>query len=249
MFRYDHLAFRYEPFPIGIARPILDDSTYRELLASYPPIERFVALSKVGMKYTLSERFNPADYADVIRSSRRWREFHAWIKSDAFIRSTLDALREHHLDLGLDISRSRPSRRLGLVLDALKGSGSRSPLLTSRFEFSMLPAKGGSVIPHTDGISKIVTLVVSMVGEKEWDPAWGGGTDIVWPRDVKQSFNRTNAQLDFSEVEVIDTFDFAPNQAVVFIKTFNSWHAVRPMTGPDPHVMRRTLTINIENPS
>jgi hypothetical protein len=33
---------------------------------------------------------------------------------------------------------------------------------------------------------------------------------------------------------------------VVFAKTFNSWHCVRPMTGPDAQVWRRSLTINIE---
>jgi hypothetical protein len=47
-------------------------------------------------------------------------------------------------------------------------------------------------------------------------------------------------------MEVLDTFPFTPNQAVVFIKTFNSWHSVRPMVGADSTAMRKTLTINIE---
>jgi hypothetical protein len=46
-------------------------------------------------------------------------------------------------------------------------------------------------------------------------------------------------------MEVIDTYEFMPNQGVVFIKTFNSWHSVRPMTGPDAGALRKTLTINI----
>jgi hypothetical protein len=33
---------------------------------------------------------------------------------------------------------------------------------------------------------------------------------------------------------------------VVFVKTFNSWHSVRPMTGSGSALMRKTLTINIE---
>jgi hypothetical protein len=32
------------------------------------------------------------------------------------------------------------------------------------------------------------------------------------------------------------------------VKTFNSWHCVRPMPVPDDELMRRTLTINIETP-
>jgi hypothetical protein len=55
-----------------------------------------------------------------------------------------------------------------------------------------------------------------------------------------------NAKAEFGEMEVIDTFDFTPNQAVIFVKTFNSWHSVRPMQGNGSGAMRRTLTINIE---
>jgi hypothetical protein len=113
----------------------------------------------------------------------------------------------------------------------------------------MLPARGGHVLPHSDGAGKVVTLVVSVLGEGEWDPSWGGGTDVNRPKDPRFHFNRLNRQLGFDDVEVLDTFAFEPNQAVVFVKTFNSWHSVRPMTAPDPARMRRTLTINIETPS
>ena len=37
-----------------------------------------------------------------------------------------------------------------------------------------------------------------------------------------------------------------PNQCVIFVKTFNSWHAVYPMTGHGSQALRKTLTINIE---
>jgi hypothetical protein len=33
---------------------------------------------------------------------------------------------------------------------------------------------------------------------------------------------------------------------VIFVKTFNSWHSVRPMQGNGSGAMRKTLTINIE---
>jgi hypothetical protein len=47
-------------------------------------------------------------------------------------------------------------------------------------------------------------------------------------------------------MEVLDTYEFTANQAVIFVKTFNSWHSVRPMTGRDSNALRKTLTINIE---
>jgi hypothetical protein len=47
-------------------------------------------------------------------------------------------------------------------------------------------------------------------------------------------------------MEILETYPFQPNQAVMFVKTFNSWHSVRPMTGTGSKAMRKTLTINIE---
>jgi hypothetical protein len=59
-------------------------------------------------------------------------------------------------------------------------------------------------------------------------------------------FNRLNKQAGFEDMDVIDTYSFTPNQIVMFVRTFNSWHSVRPMTGKGSDAMRRTLTINIE---
>ena len=249
-FSWDHLQMRYEPFPIGLARPLVDAETYREMVEAFPPLERFSTLSKVGDKYSLGEKFGVKEFQEFVRSHPLWREFHAWVKSRDFVRGVLDALRERHVDLGFDLDSPRRSLLRKRFADALRG-GSRigSLLLSSRFEFSMLPARGGHVLPHTDGASKCVTLVVSMLREGEWDASWGGGTDVNRPKDPRLSFNRLNQQLGFDDMEVIDTYAFEPNQAVVFVKTFNSWHSVRPMTGPDSAPMRRTLTINIETPT
>jgi len=85
-----------------------------------------------------------------------------------------------------------------------------------------------------------------MLREGEWDPSLGGGTDVNAPKDVRYSFNHLNRQAGFDDMGVLDTFAFTPNQAVVFVKTFNSWHSVRPMTGDGAGRMRKTLTINIE---
>ena len=44
---------------------------------------------------------------------------------------------------------------------------------------------------------------------------------------------------------MLRTVPFLPNQAMLFIKTFNSLHGVQPMKGPETR-LRRTLTLNIE---
>jgi hypothetical protein len=246
-FSFDKLRFRYEPFPIGIGRPLMPPDLYAELLASYPEPERFAYLPKVGHKYTLSEKSNPDKYHEVLRQRPVWGELHSWIKSDTFIVSVMDALRAHRIDLGYH-GEIPLGRRVGKAARRLaRGKLSLGPVrLRSRFEFSMLPADGGSVIPHTDSLEKIVTLIVSMVAEGEWNPAFGGGTDVNRHRDPSASFNALNRRAEFEEMEILETFEFAPNQVVLFVKTFNSWHSVRPMTGKGSTAMRRTLTINIE---
>jgi len=247
MFSYANLALRYDPFPIGLAKPLVDAAVYDEMVASYPDRDLFAYLAKVGHKYSLSEKSNPKTYHDFIRSKPVWRDFHSLVKSKTFIKDVVDALAERNIDLGYN-KLPTPAKRLWKLARNL-GRGTLDagrPSLSARFEYSMLPAEGGYVIPHTDSPGKIITMVVSMVAEGEWDPDLGGGTDVNKPKDPKLTYNELNRQAGFDEMEVIDTFEFTPNQGVIFIKTFNSWHSVRPMTGKDTDAMRKTLTINIE---
>ena len=248
-FNYENLAFRYKPFPIGYAKPLMDPDVYRDLLDSYPPVEIFENLPKLGRKYSLSERFHPRQYRQWIETHPTWRDFHRWVKSDDFIAGVMEALRGRDIDLGYRGSRTFLGRAGSAIKGFLRsggGSGSRLDRLRTRFEFSMLPADGGHILPHTDAPSKIVTLIVSMVGEGEWDPGFGGGTEVNQPRDDRLSFNYLNNQAQFEDMDVLDTFEFTSNQAVVFVKTHNSWHCVRPMKGQGSDAMRKTLTINIE---
>jgi hypothetical protein len=246
MFSFEHLTFRYEPFPIGLAKPVMDDGLYRQLVAAYPAREMFGDLSKVGYKFSLSEKYNRQHYHRLVRSHPLWKELHQWIKSDDFLRSVLRALEEQHIDLGYKVKSpaGRLIRRLGKI--ARGRPCERINRLMARFEFSMLPVDGGHVLPHTDSPGKIITLIVSILEEGEWDPAYGGGTDLNHPRSERYMFNRLNKQAGFEDMEVIDTYAFTPNQIVMFVRTFNSWHSVRPMTGKGSNAMRRTLTINIE---
>jgi hypothetical protein len=244
-FNYDNLGFRYEPYPIGLAKPLMEPDLYREFLANYPSSEWFLYIEKLGHKYSLSEHFNPEMFRKYLRSNPLWNDFNKWIKSRDFVRGVVDALSEHSLDVGFnpDMTVIKQLRKRVTHSGRLTCSAAR---LVSRFEFSMLPAAGGHILPHTDSPSKVITLVVSMVDEGEWNPAFGGGTDVNQAKDVKRNFNQTNEQSRFEDMDVIDTFEFTPNQAVIFIRTFNSWHSVRPMTGMDSGAMRKTLTINIE---
>ena len=246
-FSYDHLQFDYEPFPIGLAKPLMEENDYRRFVDNYPPLDLFQNVAKLGKKYSLSERFNRREYHQWIRSQPLWREFHRWIKSRQFVSGVIDALKANHIDMGYE-SQVEASRRLRrLISDIARGRvcRRRAPL-KARFEFSMLPADGGNILPHTDAPSKLITLIVSIVDEGEWDAAFGGGTDVNQPKSLTQCFNWLNRQAQFEDMDVLRTYEYRPNQAVIFVKTFNSWHSVRPMAGSGSSAMRRTLTINIE---
>lgn len=249
MFHFDHAHFRYEPYPICAIPEVLDPGTYKALVESYPPIELFTTLPEVGNKYVLSEKYNGRAYRRFIASTPVWKELHDWIKSEAFIDAVDELLKRSGVDVGLKAYRaSFPVRWKKLLRDLFvhRRLPRVHPQLYTRFEFSMLPSDGGCVIPHTDSPGKLITLVVSMVGEGEWDPSLGGGTDVNRPKDMRRSYNELNRNVAFEDVEVLHTFEFLPNQCVLFIKTFNSLHSVRPMAVPGPRRMRRTLTINIE---
>lgn len=246
LMNFDSLELRYEPFPIGVARPVIAEPLYRELVASYPPVELFASMAKVGRKFALNQYWNGKEFFRFLDENPRWKQMNDWVTSRDFIELVLKSLAERHVDLGLKVA-PNPLRKLWRNLRQGRVHSGQSPM-TARMEFSMLPADGGSVIPHTDAPDKIITLVVTMVEPGAWDAAIGGGTDVNRPKHVRHAYNQRNRQAEFEDMEILQTFDFVPNQAVVFVKTFNSWHSVRPMTGSDPNLMRRTLTINIETP-
>ena len=228
--RFTNPEFVYEPYPMGVVQGFFSECDYQILASSFPSKERFSFLKAKGSKYSLSEVNNSASYYAFLKENPHWMSLYRALKSEQFIPSVFLFLKHHMIDLGISYKRQFP-------LFWRKN-------LSTRFEFSLLPASGGHILPHTDAPNKIVTLVVAMCLPDEWDGAWGGGTSMLRPKDITRNYNHTNRYLSFDETAVIRTFPFVPNQCLFFIKTFNSLHAVAPMTGTVG--MRKTLTINIE---
>ena len=253
---FEDIDFIYDPYPVGLARQVFEKDYYEKLVNTFPPQELFSFKESLGNKYSLSEINNPQKYHNYVMSCEPWREFYQWVKSESFIVEILELLSQNHINLGLLASLKANkigdnqgiNDQLKALLKSLKQSitFSNSPSLSTRFEFSMLPAKGGNIKPHTDAPSKIITLVIPIVKENEWNVSFGGATEIMKPKDITQNYNYLNKQREFDDVETVTSFDYAPNQCLIFIKTFNSLHAVRPMQGGDSNLMRSTLTINIE---
>ena len=247
MLKFENVKFDYDPYPIGLARSAFAPDVYRELVDTLPDDNVFLSKDYLGVKLSLSQLNNRAAYYAHLRQNPAWKRFYDYIKSERFIAETLAMLKANNIDLGL--SEFTWGDRLAKRYKAFKRGAPQPhfPKLRARFEFSSMPVTGGSIRPHTDAVSKAVTMVIPMLREGEWKEEYGGGTSVVWPRDRSRSFNLVNGYMDFDDVDCVKTYAFEPNQCLVFVKTYNSWHAVWPMTGNDPTILRRTLTINIES--
>ena len=84
-FNYDHLEFRYGPYPIGLAKPLIEPGLYREFLANYPQQNWFAYKEKLGHKYSLLEHFNPNTFHKFLKTNPLWNDFNKWIKSRDFV--------------------------------------------------------------------------------------------------------------------------------------------------------------------
>jgi hypothetical protein len=239
---------RYDPYPLAVLRPALDADLYDRLVNTFPAKELFGTLPKFPYKLSMSERYATENYDRFLAGNAEWNKFHAWVKSDSFIRQTLEFLRGQNIDLQVDDAldgfgpRAKRAVR-NLIAGRLPSPGTR---LRSRFEFSVLKADGGTVEPHTDSASKIITLVVSMIKPGEWDPALGGGLDVNRPTDDAYAFNWNNRQVPWDKIDVVENIPFVQNQCILFIKTHNSLHSVRRMNNSGSDALRKTVTIVIE---
>lgn len=237
--------FDYEPYPVCYVTDVLPPEMYRSLVESYPDKDLFKYMPNLGHKYSLSDINNPDNYYKFLSDTPDWKAFYDHVKSENFINNVLDMLVANNIDLGLRRLKviAKDGQRKASLLSRLR----RQTEISARFEFSMMPANGGQILPHTDAPHKLITLVLSMMEPGAWDHAWGGGTAVCLPKDRTKVFNHINKAMPLEDVETLKTFPFEENQCVLFVKTYNSWHHVAPMTGPDDAPLRKTLTINIES--
>jgi hypothetical protein len=246
------IRFDYKPYPIGVAPNIFRQSFYQSLLSNWPPTSLFDHKPELGNKYSLSSLNNSNGYFNFLRQNNIWKATYNTLNSADYFFHIITTLKQHHIDLCLPrhkfiakhVSSQSKSTRPSILRKYISRIGNVS-LVSSRFEFSMMPANGGYILPHTDSPNKIITVVFSMNNDDEWNNSWGGGTTAMDTINPQKSFNFRNDQLKFDECQSLKTYDFNPNQCLIFIKTFNSLHAVLPMDGPS-EAMRKTLTLNIE---
>ncbi len=250
---FQNFVFDYEPYPLGVSRNFIAPDYYRQLVEHFPPIELFGNFPDgKSHKKSLSELYQADAYHKFLRATPVYLKLYQYLKSHQFIHDVLDCFEKNHIRLGLHNSKITSSTLalrgpLFHTLQKIRRKLRQKKGLAARFEFSGLPSHGGSIRPHTDAPQKIITLVVSILKEGDWNPAWKGGTDILRPKDIRKSYNFDCNYLEFDECDTLRTIEYVPNQCILFLKTFNSLHCVAPIQGTGPLLYRKTLTINIES--
>ncbi len=112
-------------------------------------------------------------------------------------------------------------------------------IVSTRFEFSILPTNGGGLNPHPDTNKKKATVIFYFPPEG-WNLDWGGNFEVLRLKEhLEHSQNPT-----ISDVHTVVSVDYVPNRVIMLRRTASSWHQVRPIGGP-PGRQRRSVTFNL----
>lgn len=97
-----------------------------------------------------------------------------------------------------------------------------------RFHWHYTP-NGCGVSPHCDSSGKLGSHIFYMNSRKDWDPAWGGQTEILSDNGRFKKGSSPDFE-DFDEEFPAETMD---NRSLIFGRRDNSWHGVRDIHCPE----------------
>ncbi len=110
--------------------------------------------------------------------------------------------------------------------------------------FWFFTPRGCSVSPHCDHVNKIGAHLFYLNTEDDWDPAWGGETEVLIPG---RKLRRTSAP-EFSDFASAIAGKTTGTHTFLFKRTRNSWHGVREIGCPEGH-MRKVFMVSIQHTS
>jgi hypothetical protein len=196
------------PFPHFTVTDIFPGPVYERMLASLPRPEEMRDIRRSGNAYAVNRLRLPlnAETLPAIGEERRriWTEVQRTLCGEAFIAAVVERFRPFVL------------ARYGGV-----------PRLAGRLEI-LLDTENYQIGPHTDAPHKTFSMLIYLPRDRSQLDL---GTSIYVPK-MADFRSEKATQFPFDWFRLHRRFDFAPNSAMCFMKTDNSFHGREPVTGP-----------------
>lgn len=102
--------------------------------------------------------------------------------------------------------------------------------------------RGCEVSPHCDARHKIGSHIFYFNTEEDWDPAWGGETEVLDDGGRLP----TGSAPDFDDFDTASSGYALGNHSFLFVRRGNSWHGVRALRCPEG-VYRKVFIVVIND--
>ncbi len=234
-------------FTIFRIKNFLDDKTYEFLDKSFPKIdeERLnnFNLEKNNYKYTIIS--TDQDYKELLEKNESLQKIHNSIFSKKFY----DFFYKN-LEFEFFSSRSKDLKFLIKLFKPKTLNFSRNyfknffyTYIRRQIEYSYIFNKG-KIVPHTDGRSKLLSLLMFFPEGREGEDKIG---TTFWDSEEQNLNNehlRDTKEKKFKEnTKVLTKLDFKKYDLYGFIRNAKSWHSVEPFNLGENYV-RRSININ-----
>lgn len=234
-------------FTIFKIKNFLDYKTYEFLDKSFPKIdeERLnnFNLEKNNYKYTIIS--TDQDYKELLEKNKRLQKIHNSIFSKKFYEFFYKNLEVEFFD-----SRSKDLKFLIKLFKPKTLNLSKNyfknffyTYIRRQIEYSYIFNKG-KIVPHTDGRSKLLSLMMFFPEGREGEDKIG---TTFWDSEEKNLNNehlRDAKEKKFKEnTKVLTKLDFKKCDLYGFIRNSKSWHSVEPFNLGENYV-RRSININ-----
>jgi hypothetical protein len=225
------------PFHLFYVDRYLDDSVVEDLCRHYP----------IDLVHTQAENkksFSMGSFGSTRRALEDnpvWKRFLDYVYSAAFLNECVQYLSVHSsLKLRKNVAR------------VIKGNVLSRCQFTVDVEFSRIEV-GGSIVPHTDAVQKMLSLMLYFPTEAQaGQPELGtnfwakkkslsvGSWSLLGAHKVSEA-----SQAEFyANNQIIHQTEYVKNRLYGFIRSPRSWHSVSVLQMPDG-MPRRSLNINI----
>ena len=221
-------VFSY-PYPHCYIENVFNAETYEHLL-KYFPSEDFFLKYRVQTTTYSTQRYNLALNEEILNqfsdeSSDVWFKLTDWMNSQEFLLGLFNKFRDQIIH--------RMKQEKG-------GENSNNLSISPEILMAMDKTKY-NLGPHTDVARKLVTLILYFA---EDDSRKHLGTSMYIPKQ-RELYMLNSPHLDYKHFDLVQTLEYKPNSAFMFVVSGNSFHGVEPINEIEPR--RQLIQYQIVN--